>query len=231
MREFVPHTTAYERLLALRPSDSLLWYVRAGHHLGRGDSTSALADFERGGEPPASNEFAYIYAAASLVAGDESGYARYVARQAALHGDSSDPFTPYVLARMSVLASVSPVPPQRVLEWATRAAASRPASLALAHAGTCRISRGEMEAARGAFEQSSQLAWGDSGALNELGLSLIALREGRIEDVRDRFDRARLQLDRPGKTLLPDWLEFKLLRPQIEGPLYDRPFPANPFAR
>ena len=61
------HAGAYERLLALRPSDALLWYVRAGQHLMRGNAGAAVADFIRGGKPPATNEFAYEYAAAAPV--------------------------------------------------------------------------------------------------------------------------------------------------------------------
>ncbi len=75
-------SAAYDRLLELRRADALLWYVRAEKHLIRREYRAAVADFARGGEPPATTEFAYIYAAALLLAGDESSYRDYVKRLA-----------------------------------------------------------------------------------------------------------------------------------------------------
>ena len=90
-------------------------------HLTAGETKAAIADFVRGGEPPATTEFAYAYAAALLLAGDQDGYARYVSRQAELHGEAKAPFTLYVLTRMAMLADRSPVSPHIILEWASRA--------------------------------------------------------------------------------------------------------------
>ena len=93
-----------------------------------------------------------------------------------------------------------------------------------------------METARRALEESERLPWNDARVLNQVALSLIDLREGHTETARTRYDRARLTLDLPptvrsiaGKVQLLDWLEFQVLRPQIEGPLYDRVFPADVF--
>ena len=136
-----------------------------------------------------------------------------------------------------MLASDSPVPPQRILAWASRAAAGESrAWLSHVH-GLAAYRAGDMENAKRAFKQSQGLPWESSGQLNELGLSLVAVREGQTKDARTRFDRARPMLYLPpamqshaGTTLLPDWLEFQILRPQIERALFDPPFPANPFA-
>ena len=55
-------------------------------------------------------------------------------------------------------------------------------------------------------------------------------------DPRAPYERARLGIDLPptvrsiaGKVQLLDWLEFQVLRPQFEGPLYDRVFPTDVF--
>jgi eukaryotic-like serine/threonine-protein kinase len=237
--ELAREPAAFDRLLTLRPSDGLLWYTRAGEQLTRGAPKAAVADFVRGGEPPATTEFAYVYAAALLLAGDEDGYARYVSRQAELHGEATAPFTLYVLARMAMLADGPPVSPHLILEWASRAVKQETQVAWYAHAqGLAAYRAGDMETAKRALEDSERLPWNAGGALNQVALSLVDLREGRAESARARFDRARVPLDLPptirplaGKIQLLDWLEFQILRPQIEGPLYDRVFPIDVFTR
>ena len=76
------HPEAFDRLLESRPNDALLWYIRAEHHLLKRDYQAAVADFARGGEPPATMEFAYVYATALLLSSDLSSYREYVVRQA-----------------------------------------------------------------------------------------------------------------------------------------------------
>jgi hypothetical protein len=81
------------RLLESRPNDALLWYIRAERHLLSRDYRAAVADFARGGEPPATMEFAYVYATALLLSGDLSSYREYVVRQADRYGDDGEPAT------------------------------------------------------------------------------------------------------------------------------------------
>jgi hypothetical protein len=227
---------AFERLLSLRSSDSLLWYVRAIADLVRSEPKAAVADFVRGGEPPATTEFAFMYAGALLLAGDEQSYAGYVARQAELHGDSSVPFTLYVLARMAALADKPPVPPARILAWASKAATTEPGLAWFAHArGIAAIRAGDMALARRAVEESERLPWGFQ-FLKQLALSLIDVREGRADSARTRLERARDELGPPrsggtiaGRHNLLDVLEFQVFCPQIEGPLFDRVFPTDVF--
>ncbi len=127
------HPAAYERLLALRPSDTLLWYVHAERHLIRHNFRAAVADFVRGGEPPATTEFAFIYAAALLLAGDEATYRDYAIRLAGRHGKAIEPYTLFVLAHLAMLADRPVVPPDRVVAWARRAAAGQPQAAWYAH--------------------------------------------------------------------------------------------------
>jgi tetratricopeptide (TPR) repeat protein len=229
---------AFDSLLALRPSDALLWYVHALNQLARGDWKSALADFRRGGEPPATTEFAFAYAAALLLAGDEEAYRHYVIRQAELFGEATEQFTLYVLARMATLAHDPPVPPERIAKWSDRILKQEPGSAWFFHTRAMAALRaGDIRTATQAAEQSKRLPWGNTDAINDLVLSLVELREGRKLEARDRFERARLLLDhrpaiRPttGAIQLRDWLEFLVLRRQIEAQLYDRNFPADLFA-
>jgi hypothetical protein len=222
----------------LRPSDALLWYVRASLHLTHGDANAAIADFKKGGEPPATMEFAYTYACALLLAGGEQGYGRYVSSQAETHTDAIEPFTLYVLSRMAMLAEHPPVPPGLILDWTSRAVKAEPRVAWYAHAqGMAAFRAGDMAMARSAIEESERLPWGDSGLLNQVALSLFDLCEGRTLSARARLERASRVLDSPplvrsiaGRVHLFDWLEFQILRRQIEEPLFDSLFPADPFA-
>jgi eukaryotic-like serine/threonine-protein kinase len=235
--ELAREPAAFDRLLRLHPSDALLWYTRGRVHLIAGETKAAVADFVRGGEPPATTEFAYAYAAALLLAGDQDGYARYVSRQAALHGNAKAAFTLYVLSRMAMLADRSPVAPELILEWANRAVIQEPQAAWYAHAqGLAAFRAGDIKIARRSLQESERLPWTDARALNQVAFSLIDLREGHTETARSRYDRASLTLDLPppvpsigGRVQLLDWLEFQVLRPQIEGPLYDRAFPSDVF--
>jgi hypothetical protein len=199
---------------------------------------AAVADFIRGGEPPATTEYAFMYAAALLLAGDQAGYDRYVNRQAQLHGDTDSKFTLYTLARMAALSQRPPVPPGRILQWASRAVQGEPRVAWVAHVkGLAALRAGDIETATVALQESEQFPWAQGRQLNEVALGLIDLRSGRAETARSRLDQARQTLDLPptmqqsgGKILLLDWLEFQVLRPQIEGPIFDRVFPVDPFA-
>ncbi len=124
----------YDRLLTLRPADALLWYVRAEKRLIDRRFQEAIADFNRLAEPPATTEFAYIYAAALLLSGDEPRYRAYVNRIAEQHGDSTDPNTNFVLARLAALAERPAVPPERAVAWARTAVARQPQYGWYAHA-------------------------------------------------------------------------------------------------
>ncbi len=138
-----------------------------------------------------------------------------------------------------MLADRPPVPPRVILEWASRALKREPRIAWFAHVkGLAAFRAGDMETARTALEESEQLPWNEARVLNQAALSLIDLREGHVDTARTRFDQARESLDPPpairqpsGKIHLLDWLEFQVLRPQIEGPIFDRVFPVDPFAR
>ena len=234
------HPAAYDRLLALRPSDALLWYVRAEKHLIRREYQAAVADFVRGGEPPATTEFAYIYAAALLLAGDESGYRDYVIRLADRHGDgerSVHAICPRAVWRCWRIAPS--VPPDRIVAWARRAAAAQPRFAWYAHVQALAFLRaGDDEAATRSVELSKSLGWSRGGqALNDLVAAMIQRRQGRAALALESFDRIRSVFDRApsvhteSELVLTDWLEFQVLRSQIEGPLRDAVFPADPFGR
>ena len=164
------HPDAFDRLLKLLPTDALLWYISAEHHVLKREYLAAIADFTRGGEPPATSEFAFVFAATLLLSGDESAYRDYVIRQAELHGESSKPATLFFLARMAVLAEYPPVAPARFVLWANRTNEKEPNIAWFAHVQTMALFRaGELDAAGKSHEVSKQLGWSRGGrALNDV---------------------------------------------------------------
>ena len=106
----------------------------------------------------------YIYAAALLLAGDESGYREYVIRLADRHGDTVAPSTQYVLARLAALAERPAVPPDRIAAWGRLAVAARPQYAWFAHVQALAFVRaGDDEAATRSVERSKALAWANGG--------------------------------------------------------------------
>jgi serine/threonine protein kinase len=237
-RKMAAHPEAYDRLLTLRSSDALVWYVRAERHLIRRDYQAAVADFAHAGEPPATTEFAYVYGAALLLAGDASRYRDYVVRQSNRHGDDSEWFTHYVLARLAMLDERPAVPPGRIVAWAGRAVEERPREAWPAHTQAMAFLRvGDNEAARKSVGISKSVPWNTGGqALNQLAEVMIKQRQGRIAEAREQFRPVTAVFDgapdvrATGAVVLNEWLEFQVLRRQIEGPLEDAVFPADPFA-
>jgi len=237
-RSMAAQPAAYDLLLTRRPSDALLWYIRAEQHLMRREYKAAVADFGRGGEPPATTEFAYVYAAALLLAREDSSYRDYVIRLANRHGDESEPFTLYVLARLAALAERPAVPPDRIVAWANRAVQRARGPHYFHVQAVASLRAGDNEAASESVESSRRLRWNAGGqALNDLVVGMIQNRQGRAALAREQFERVKAVFDRTPSAslgdavLLTDWLEFQVLRPQIEGPLLDTGFPADPFAR
>lgn len=232
------HPDAFDRLLKLRPTDALLWYISAEHHVLNREYLAAIADFTRGGEPPATSEFAFVFAATLLLSGDDSAYRDYVIRQAQLHGASSEPATLFFLARMAMLAEYPPVAPDRFVLWANRAIEKEPNTAWFAHVQTMALFRaGELESAAKSHEVSRRLGWSPGGrALNEVLTAMLERRRGHGSSAMTAFAAARVvfasapTVHNLSDLVLTDWLEFEILRKEIEGPLEDAVFPDDPFA-
>jgi hypothetical protein len=97
---------------------------------------------------------------------------------------------------------------------------------------------GDYDAAKESVELSRTLGWNTAGqALNDLVSAMIDRVQGRAASAMEQFERLKGIFDRKpsahvdGTPMLTDWLEFQILRGQIEGPLLDAVFPADPFVR
>jgi hypothetical protein len=206
------------------------------------DWQGAVADFTRGGEPPATNEFAYEYAAALLLAGRRSEYHRFMNQMAERYSSSGNAFTLYVLARMAALSERPVVPAKRMVEWAKRAVEQGPTGWYYHALGLATFRAGDPEAAIRAIDDSRRTTWRYGDALNDCAMGLAHLRRGRRAEARYLVERARNAMERMAMQVrndqlagpgipVSDWLELQLLLPQLEGPLYDAGFPTEAFAR
>jgi hypothetical protein len=138
-----------------------------------------------------------------------------------------------------VLAERPVVLPDRIVEWARRATAEQPQAAWYAHVQAMALLRaGDDEAATKALGSSRALGWSIGGqATNDLVAAMIQWRQGRAAVALEQFERVRTIFDRTpsvhvvSEMMLTDWLEFHVLRSQVEGPLRDAVFPADPFVR
>jgi Tfp pilus assembly protein PilF len=150
-------------------------------------------------------------------------------------GETRDPFTAFVLARICGLAPGAAADPERAVGWGKQAVASGPKiawylhALALAH-----LRAGQHRRAIKQFEASLQEDWQGAQVLNELGLALAYQKRGDTKKARDWLDKAVRSLNRlkPSSAKKPvtipatDWLEAEVLRREAEG-LIKRPADAS----
>ena len=83
---------------------------------------------------------------------------------------------------------------------------------------------------------AKQIPWNVAVNLNDVGLSMIALSEGRADLARNTFEQARVLLDQSpvprgfaGEVLLLDWLEFQAPARESRNPALRRRLPAGPI--
>ncbi len=139
-----------------------------------------------------------------------------------------------------MLAEPPAVVPEQIVSWARNAVASQPRFGWYAHVlAMAYLRAGNYDAAKESVELSRTLGWNVGGqALNDLVSAMIDRVQGRAASAMEQFERSERPIfDRntgahvDGTPMLTDWLEFQILRRQIEGPLLDAVFPADPFAR
>jgi hypothetical protein len=152
------------------------------------------------------------------------------------HGSESKPFPLFVLARLASLGEHFAVAPSRVVEWAKLASEQMRAPWSFHVLGLAYLRAQDFEAAKQAIDRSKQVSW-SAGALDDLADCLLLHRMGKTAEARDLFVRANSSLERPPETVetlrglpLTDWLEYQVLRPQLERLQFDSSWPADPFA-
>ncbi len=71
--------------------------------------------------------------------------------------------------------------------------------------------------------------------MNDLVAAMIDVSKGRAAAALTRFEQLKVNFNPvpsahiEGAVMLTDWLEFQVLKAQIELPLLDAAFPENPF--
>jgi eukaryotic-like serine/threonine-protein kinase len=230
----------FERVLALRSDDPLLWYARGLERARRRRWDAAAADFDRGGDFGAATEYTFDHACLRLLAGDADGYRRLVARMDAVDGGTADPYRLFVLTRTASLSRVTAVAPERVVGWGERGVAGSRTPWTLNALGLALHRAGRDREAIVRCEQSEAGDWPSGRVLNWLGLALAHHRLGDDGAARRWLTRAETYLGRTppaafaeaGAMFMTDWLEAMVLRREAEALIpRDAPFPADPFAR
>jgi serine/threonine protein kinase/WD40 repeat protein/Flp pilus assembly protein TadD len=184
----------FDFAVKLRPNDPLLWSGRARYHVERGEWKEAADDFARAVELTDPNERSYELAAVLLVAGDEAGYRKAVARLVERAGGSDDPFLAYVLARACAVSPKSGIDPARAIAWGERAVAGQSNGWYLHALGLALYRKGDHEAALARLNESVKTDW--VPVLNWLALALVHHRLGHADEARKYLDRATEFMDK-----------------------------------
>jgi tetratricopeptide (TPR) repeat protein len=226
---------AISRALQLRPRDTQL-RVALGRRYARLSQWAKAAPHYAGViESRPVKDDTFEHACLRLLVDDRAGYQRFCKKLAARVGETRDPFTAFVLARICGLAPGAVADPERAVGWGKQAVASSPRTawylhaLALAH-----LRAGQHRQAIKQFKASLQENWEGVHVLNELGLALAYQKLGETKNARDWLDKAVKSLKslKPASEKKPvtipatDWLEAEVLRREAEG-LIKRPAAAS----
>jgi tetratricopeptide (TPR) repeat protein len=237
--ELAARPEVFERVLALRPDDPLLRFAIGLDQARRGDWGRAAAAFDRAGWFGAATEYTFDHASLRLLAGDAESYHRLVARMAADDGRTTDAARCFVLARTGSLAPCAGTSPADLVRWGERAARGDPTPWVLHVVGLAYIRAGRPLEAIRLLEKSDAAADWDGRVTNWLALALAHRAMGHDAEARQWSDRAVAFLDHTppavfdeaGSLRMPDWLEARVLRRELEATAPDRNIPADPFAR
>jgi tetratricopeptide (TPR) repeat protein len=216
---------AISKALKRRPRDTQLRVALGRRYAQLSQWAEAAPHYAAVIESRPAQDDTFEHACLRLLVDDRAGYQRFCKKLAARAGETRDPFTAFVLARICGLASGAAADPERAVDWGKQAVASSPRTawylhaLALAH-----LRAGQYRQAIKQFEASLQENWEGVHVLNELGLALAYQKLGETKKARDWLDKAVRSLKRlkPKSAKTPvtlpatDWLEAEVLRREAE---------------
>jgi tetratricopeptide (TPR) repeat protein len=223
--DMVSFKAAFDRLIELRPTDTLLIVCRARDHFSRGRFTEAAAEYRRViRERPVSFDW-FEACEVSLLTGDEAGYRELCRALIEKAGDRPTPFGSSLLARCCGLSVASGVEPARLVGWANQALESARPPHYLHALGLAHYRAGEFDKAIEQLEQSNRAGWAETAkGQNWLVLAMAHAKAGRPEDARRCLKEGRERAMKaaplaPGKPLADyagDWGELQILLAEAE---------------
>jgi len=224
----------FAALEKLRPKDPLPALVR-GRELALQskwqDAKTAYAAVIRAS--PA-GEDCYDYAALCLISGDRKAYDEHLAWMAEQEEQPKNDFLSYAYARAAALAA-DPRDAAQAVDWAESALAKQRNPWHLHAAGLAYYRAGQVEKAKQTLQESLKGSWGGS-FLNQLVLGMVEHKLGNDQAARDLLDQARKwqqlvesrKLNGAVGVVVPDWLEFNVLMPELEALFAESPRETKP---
>jgi WD40 repeat protein/tetratricopeptide (TPR) repeat protein len=178
---------------------------------------------------PASEDW-YEYAALCLLSGDRKAHDDHVAWMAKQKDQPNGDFIAYCYARAAGLAEGPRVDRAQIIKWGELAVSKERRPWYLHAAGMAYYRAGQLDKARETLQVALKGAWGCQ-VLNQLALGLVEHKLGNDKAARDLRDAARKwrQDVERGKTngyvnvMVPDWVEFNVLMPELESLLAKSP--------
>jgi WD40 repeat protein/tetratricopeptide (TPR) repeat protein len=227
-RDAVWHLTP---LIEAEPTQTALRHRRAQAHAGTGEWTRATADYAQAvALSPDDWELCAEHAAVLLLADDPGGYRQFYVRLLERFGQTDDPRTAYILARIGVLAPNAVADPGRLVHLAKRAVAADSKSTVY------RLTLGAALYRAGQIDEAVKLL--GQGEWSGLFLAMARHRLGHFEEARQGLDKGIRWFDqtpqqkRAGalETPLP-WnvrLEFQILRREAQALIQGAAPPPTP---
>lgn len=207
----------FERLLKLRPKDSLLPVCVARDLVLKSDWPGAASAYAKIVEKTPLSEEWYEYAAAMLLADKTKDYAEFMKRAAAKAIDPLDPFVAHSLARAAAVSPTPAVPPENAVRWAQRALGDAKNPWFPHTAGLAHLRTGNLEQALKLLGESLATPW--CPQLNHLALALVHAQRKDAAGAREHLklaekwfqDQAPLKTNGYHNGQVTDWLEANLL--------------------
>jgi tetratricopeptide (TPR) repeat protein len=209
----------FTRLTRERPDDPFLWIGRGRYYVLRNQWNEAAAAYARGIKAREPSIDWFEYAAVLCLAGDRAGYRDFVTWAAERAGASADPYTMFLLARMSGITADSPIAPARSLRWAEQAATLKEADLFKQALGLALQRAGRYQEAVLRLEEPGAVQTRNAmRPQNNLVLALAYFRLNDLERARRSLARALAAIPAQGtNTLPPDWVGVQLLGREAEA--------------
>jgi WD40 repeat protein len=172
---------------------------------------------------PAAEEW-YEYAALCLLSGDRKAYLDHIAWMTRQKGQPANEFLCYCYARAAALIADPGVETTRAVKWAEVAVAKGKSPGHLHAAGLAYYRAGQLDKARDTFREALKGSWVGQ-VLNQLALGMVEHKLGKDKAARELLDAARKwqqAVERAKKdgyvnVMIPDWVEFNVLMPELEA--------------
>lgn len=216
------HDPVNERLMALRPDDTLPRMSLARDAILRSDWANAVKEFDELIHSMPPGEEGYEYTAALLLAGKPKEAQDFLKKLVERTEKPIPADMGFILARAASLFPEEVVPWTEIVKWSESAVASDLNKAWYKHtAGLANLRAGNLDKAKVWLEKSAATTWHPE--LNHLALSIVYARQGNANKARESFQKAQDWLNQTEANKKDgyypvqdtDWLEFQILLREV----------------